>query len=183
MEISTGGRKVNTKKRLFSLVFVISLVLTGCQNDGDSSKQDKEPNEGTDQVEPLHEKPTFTLKQGDDKINSETKYECWIENCSESSVFPSNITGGVDIKKETRGIEPEGVLPGKVIDIEVDGEKPDELSYIELVGSSSKSGTFEDQRFEVYGEGTHYFLMTASWNENGEFQGSKTVGFVLKVQE
>ncbi len=172
------------------VIFILLLIIVpACQsNDNEegniNDSQNSETGNESQEVEPLKKKPTVTLEQGNKEINYKIISECWAENCSEGSVFPERVAGGINIKEETEDIKSTNVNSSEEIAIKINGVPPDQLGYMKQVGSTLTDATVEDATFEVYKEGTHHFLLTARWyDENDSFQGSKTIGFVLEVSE
>ncbi|WP_226577951.1 hypothetical protein [Halobacillus litoralis] len=161
-----------------TLILAVLLISAACQQGGVDSKEAASEKETA--TIPLKEEPTLILQLDGEKMAGETIWECWVEYCSKESAFPSNVY----IEGETDHLQPVSITRGERVKVRIRGEKPDQLSYMMQEEGHVESKSVEEDSFSVYGEGKQHFLLTAEWStEEGDFQGSKTIGFVLNVKE
>ena len=145
-----------------------------------SSERLADPNE----AKPLDEKPSFLLKASNEEVPFQVVSECWVENCEEASSFLAEPVTEADVEELTSDLEPRSVSPGSFVEVEVEGEEPDEIVYHRQVDSIFIEDRLQENIIEIQKRGTHRFLFTANWyDESGLFQGSKTVGTVFEVGE
>ncbi|RDY67674.1 hypothetical protein DXT76_19310 [Halobacillus trueperi] len=161
-------------------ILVIVLVISACQTEEKETSSPTNDDISEDRVV-LEEKPTIILQTNSKDLAIETVLECWAENCNEGTATSMEDTS---IENETEGIPSTVVLSGTEIKVEFEGSQPERLSYRMKEDSRVVSEYLEDQVIEVYGEGKQHYLLSAEWRtEEGKFQGSKTIGFVLDVEK
>ena len=145
-----------------------------------SSERLADPNE----AKPLDEKPSFLLKESNEEVPFQVVSECWVENCEEASSFLAEPVIEAEVEELTSELEPRPVSSGSFVEVEVEGEEPDEIVYHRQVDSIFIEDRLQENIIEIQKRGTHRFLFTANWyDESGLFQGSKTVGTVFEVGE
>lgn len=161
--------------------FALLLIITACQPGEAGSDTSSNGEEESQNTAPIEEKPTLAFQTEGTEIQAETVRECWVENCQEENSMPE---GSLSLVEKTEAIPGTTVRSGDTVHVEIDGEKPDRLSYQMQEGGDMVSQNLEEQSIEVYGEGEQHFLLTAKWHtDEGSFQGSKTIGFVLNVEK
>ncbi len=134
------------------------------------------------EAKPLDEKPTFSLTESNEEVPFQVVSECWVENCEEASSFLAEPVIEAEVEELTSELEPRPVSSGSFVEVEVEGEEPDEIVYHRQVDSIFIEDRLQENIIELQKRGTHRFLFTANWyGDSGLFQGSKTVGVVFEV--
>ncbi|MBA2174861.1 hypothetical protein H0266_08145 [Halobacillus locisalis] len=136
----------------------------------------------SNEAKPLEEKPSFSLTESNEQVPFQVVSECWVENCEEASSFLAEPVIEAEVEELTSELEPRPVSSGSFVEVEVEGEEPDEIVYHRQVDSIFIEERLQENIIELQKRGTHQFLFTAIWyDESGLFQGSKTVGVVFDV--
>ncbi|WP_079478780.1 hypothetical protein [Halobacillus salinus] len=128
---------------------------------------------------PLEEKPTFQLTRDGEQLPFEVVSECWGAECSEEADYIK-----AEVLDITRDIAPVPMRSGGFLEVDVMGEEVDELEYKRLVDSIFVEDTLREGVLPFENIGTHRLMLTGRWYDNqGLFQGKKTIALVLDVTE